>query len=231
MNYNTTTPKLLGANFVFVFLASVISELMVAEAIGSGNITDKLINVSDNVNLLRIGILVGLFNCLAIALLGVLFYQTLHNDNKLLSLVALSWWLVEAATLAISKIAYFGMIGLSQEFEEAGRPDVSHYQTLGDLLLDTGTFCYEIHSLFFCMGGIIWYYLLYQSNYVPKIFSIWGLVGISLVFINVLWLLYDINVGNIWIILAPYIPFELVFGIWLAVNGFSKSSPVKEVIK
>ena len=75
--------------------------------------------------------------------------------------------------------------------------------------------------LFFCLGGILWYYMLYSSRVIPRALSIWGLAAICLVSIPVVLMLYDRDLTQAMILGLPYAPYELVLGIWLMVKGFS----------
>lgn len=138
-------------------------------------------------------------------------------------------FLAEAIILAISKLGAYALIPLSLEFVKAGAPNSSYFQTLGDFfylrLYNQG---YDIHWLFFCVGGILWYYLLDKSKYLPRVLSVWGLASICLLSINNLLVLFDPGIGRIFPLLIPYIPFELVIGVWLMVKGFNSSVIVSE---
>ena len=142
----------------------------------------------------------------------------------IIALAALGLFLAEAITLAVSKIGSYGLIPLSQKFVEAGAPEGSSYQTMADFLyygIDrTG---YDIHMLFFCLGGILWYYLLTLSPIVPQALSIWGLIAVCLLTITVLLVLYNRNFESspVMIMALPYLPFELALGTWLIVYGSS----------
>ena len=120
------TIRLLGAAQLLVFVASMLSERLLASAVGSGGISDKLVNISNNLTLMRISNLVALVNCLGIVVLGVLFYVALSEDYKIIALVALGSFLAEAITLAVSKLGAYALIPLSQQFVEAGTPDPSY---------------------------------------------------------------------------------------------------------
>jgi hypothetical protein len=136
--------------------------------------------------------------------------------------VALGFFLAEAITLAASKIGAYGLIPLSQRFVEAGAPDGSFFQTLGEFLYDVvDRRGYDIHMLFFCLGGILWYYLLVVSRCIPRALSIWGIVAVCLLTIPVLFVLYDRDLTGPMILGLPYAPYELVLGIWLIARGFS----------
>jgi multidrug transporter EmrE-like cation transporter len=117
-----------------VFVASMLSERLLASVVGSGSISDILVSISENLTRMRISNLVALVNSLGIVVLAVLFYIVFNEQYKIIALVALGCFLAEAITLAVSKIGAYALIPLSQEFVEAGAPEPSYLQTLGDFL-------------------------------------------------------------------------------------------------
>jgi hypothetical protein len=143
--------------------------------------------------------------------------------------VALGWWLAEATTLAVSKIGAFALIPLSLEYVKAGAPDSSYFQTLGDFFYyGFDRQGWAIHMLFFCLGGILWYYLFYRSRYIPRALSAWGVVAVSLVSINVMLVLFDRNIELQMVMLAPYLVFEALIGPWLMVKGIRDGSETRQ---
>jgi len=231
MNSDKNTVRLLGAAFLFVFVASILSDILLSSAVGSGSISDNLVNIAGNLTLMRISILIVLVYSAGIIVLAALLYLVLHKQNKIIALVALGWWLAEAITLAVSKIGAFALIPLSLEFVEAGTPEPSYYQTLGDFFYyGVDRQGYDIHMLFFVLGGILWYYLFYRSRYIPRVLSIWGLAAVCVLSITVLLVLYDRDLNSVIrafplvIILIPYMLFEALIGPWLMVKGIREES-------
>ena len=228
MNTSKNTIRLLGAAFLIVFVASMLSGSLLNAAVGSGSISDILVSISNNLTLMRISILVELVTSIGIVVLAALLYVVFHKQNQIIALVALGWWLAEAITLAVSKMGAFALIPLSLEYVEAGTPDSSYFQALGDFLYyGFDRQGWAIHMLFFCLGGILWYYLFYRSRYIPRVLSIWGLVAVSLVSINVMVVLFDRNIELQMIMLAPYLLFEALIGPWLMVKGIRDGSETK----
>jgi hypothetical protein len=222
MNTEMSTIRLLGAAQLIVFVASMVSERLLASVVGSGPIASILVNVSRNLTRMRISNLVALLNSLAIVVLAVMFYAVFCKQYRIIALVALGCFVAEAITLAVSKIGAYGLIPLSQKFVEAGAPEPSYFQTLGDFLYHgLDRLGYDIHMLFFCLGGILWYYLLYSSRLVPRALSIWGLAALCLLSIPVLLMLYTRRSTPLMVLGLPYAPFELVLGIWLVVKSLS----------
>jgi hypothetical protein len=219
------TPRLLGAAFLVVFVASMLSGALLSSAVGSGSVSENLVSISNHLTLMRISILIELVTSIGIVVLAILLYVVFHKQGNIISLVALGWWLAEAITLAVSKIGAFALIPLSLEYVKAGAPDSSYFQTLGDFLYyGFDRQGWMIHMLFFCLGGILWYYLFYRSRYVPRLLSIWGIAGVSLVLINVLLGLYDRKFDLQMAMLVPYLVFEALIGPWLMIKGIRDGS-------
>jgi hypothetical protein len=79
---------------------------------------------------------------------------------------------------------------------------------------------------FYCIGGILFYYLFLKSKYVPKVLPIWGLIAASLGFIGELFVLFGYAVPLY--VFLPILPFELFIGIWLMVKGLNSSAIASE---
>ncbi len=229
MNPDKQTVKLLGAAFLIVFIVSILSDDLFNRAIGSGTISEILVNVSGNLTLLRLSNLVALaLQSTGIIALAVLLYIVFNKQHKIMALVALGWWVAEAITLAVSRLGTIALIPLSRDFVAAGTPEPSHYQALGEFLLygvaKTG---YDIHGLFFCLGSILWYYLFYKTRYIPRFLSVWGLATVFPILIYGLLTLYDRDIASaipLIVIGVPYILFEALIGPWLMVKGIQDGS-------
>ena len=78
--------------------------------------------------------------------------------------------------------------------------------------------------LFTGLGGLIFSYLLYQSNLIPRLLSVLGLMGYALLSIGVLLDLLGYFSMNTDIGMLIYLPgglFELFLPIWLFIKGFN----------
>ncbi len=220
MNSESRIPRLLGAVFLLVAVASLSSSLLFDATVGSGSISDSLVNISNKPLQMQMSILVEMITSLGIVALGVLLFVVLQKQNKTIALVALGWYMAEAIILAVSKINAFSLLSLSQEYVKAGSPDSSYFQTLGSLFYGADRSGYTIHMLFFSLGAILFYYLFYKSRYIPRLLSAWGLVAASLALIATLLAFFDID---LFLMAVPNLPFEITVGIWLMVKGINYS--------
>jgi hypothetical protein len=229
MNTDRNTIRLLGGAFLLVFLTSTISNFLLTSAIGSGSISEILASIPGNLALMRISILVELLTSVGIVALAALLYVIFRKQYRVIATVAFGWWLAEGIILGLSKLGAYALIPLSMNFQAAGAPASSFHQTLGEFLyqgLDRQG--WSLHMLFFCLGGILWYYLFVRSRAIPRVLSIWGLAAICLLTINVLWGLYDPALGVVIYLGAPYMLFEFLIGPWLMVRGIEKGSEISE---
>jgi hypothetical protein len=157
---------------------------------------------------------------LGIIFLGAMLFVTLRKQNEKIALVALGFYLLETALLAVSRMATFSLIGISQEYVKAGYP--AYLLTMGNLAFESMDFVGStLHMLAFCFGGILFYYLLYKSGIVPRGLSLWGLITVFPCLIGTLLAIFDYQVP--FLVYLPYAPFELVIAVWILVKGLKET--------
>ena len=214
-----TAPRLLGAAYLIVVFTSLTSGTLLTSVVGSGTISEIMVNISKATTLMRISIVGDLVTSLGVIVLAVLLYVVLHKQNRILALVALGFWFAEAMALAFAKIGSLALIPLSLEFVKAGAPQHSYYQTLGQFLYQgvVQQLGSTTHLFFYCLGGLLWYYLFYRSGYIPRAISLFGLaaVAVGLVGIVLQFLGTDVPI----LVFLPLLPFELAIGTWLLLRG------------
>lgn len=209
MNIEMNTVRLLGAAQVMVFVTIMIMGGFLASAVGSGSISDILVNISKNPSRMRIANLLALGESLAVIAMGVLYYVVFYKEYKIISLVALVCFSVAAITFTVTKIGTNALIPISQQFVEAGAPEASFFQTLGDFLYNSvDKRGFEVYGLFNVLGFLLTNYLLYISGYIPRAISIWGLAALFLALIAALLQLYDRDAfPRAMLLNIPYAPY------------------------
>jgi hypothetical protein len=221
MNANDNTSRILGVAFLLQFISSVSSGLFLQPAwLVPGNIHETMLKIAGNPSLMKTNILVDMLTALGVIFLGAMLFVALRKQNEKIALVGLGFYILEGALLAASKIATFSLLRMSQEYVSAGQPE--YLQTLGNLALESMDFVgFTLHMLAFCLGAILFYYLLYKSGVVPRVLSLWGLITILPLLIATLLALFDYQVSQI--VVLPYFPFEFVIGVWILVKGIPET--------
>ena len=122
---------------------------------------------------------------------------------------------------------------LSQIFAQAGASNAFKFQALGTLLLEAKAIG-SILTIVFCLGALIFNYLLYQTKLVPRWLSGWGLVVIVPYLTAGLVAMFGIidALSPTYAILnAPLALQEMVLALWLIVKGFNSSATVFRAAK
>lgn len=222
MHTNNQTTRILGAAFLLQFITSVSSGIFLQSAwLVPGDIRETMLSIANNPSLMKANILVDMLTAMGIIFLGAILFLTLRKQNEKIALVGLGFYILEGALLAASRSEAYSLLRISQEYVTAGQPEF--LQSLANLALESMDFVgFTLHMLVFCIGGILFYYLLDKSGVVPRALSLWGLITIfPLLILTVLAILFDYQGPEI--LALPYFPFEFVIGVWILVKGIPET--------
>lgn len=217
MNSITKTSRILGVAFLLQFITSFTNGVVISQAlIVPGSISESMLKIANNPGLMRIGILLDMLTALGVVFLGAMLFFTLRKQNEKVALVALGFYILEAALLAASKLDTFSLLRISQEYITTGQPVI--LQLIGEITYESMDFVGNtLHMLAFCLGGILFYILLDQARIIPRALSLWGLIAVFPCLIGTLFAVFGFQLP--FAIYLPYVPFEFVIGIWIIAKG------------
>jgi hypothetical protein len=216
------TSKILGAAFLIQAVSSLCSGLIwKLGLIVPGNTNESMVHIVNNLWLMRIYILGEMITAVGVIFLGAALFVTLRKQNELMALVALGCYILEGALLAASQMTAFSLLRISQEYVASGHP--AYLQAMGSLALEDRNTGMMLQMWSFCLGAILFYYLLYKSGIVSRVFSLWGLLTVFPCLFGTLFLVFGLQVP--FFIYLPYAPFEFVIGVWFLVKGI-KDGPL-----
>ena len=161
-----------------------------------------------------------LIDAVAVAGIGIVIYPILKKYNETLALGYAGARIAEGVLFVVNVITILTLLTLSQEFIKAGTSDAFYYQTLGILLLAAGDWVFLLgFGLAFTLSALILNFILYKSKLVPRWLSGWGFVGALLLWAYYLLQFFSIN--QVDILFLPIAVQEMVFAVWLIINGFN----------
>jgi len=219
----TKSSKTLGLAFLFQFVTSLSAGVILKSAwFVPEDMGQTLMNIAGNPTLFRVHILFDMLTVVGVLFLGVVLYLQLRKLNEYMALTALGLYFLEVVFMGVSKIDAFSLLRISQEYVASGMPQS---------LLSLGTIAYwsmdfggnTLHMLAFCFGAILFYSLLYKSGIVPRWLSLWGLVTVFPMLIGTVVQVLGYSIPFAFYL--PYVPFELVIGIWILVKGIRDPQP------
>ncbi|MBK9925146.1 MAG: DUF4386 domain-containing protein [Anaerolineales bacterium] len=222
MNTITKTSRVLGLAFLLQFVTSFASGAFLKGAwFVEGDMGGTMLKIATNPTVFRANILLDMLTAMGVAFLGSMLYLTLRRQNEKIALTALGLYWLEVALLAVSRMDAFSLLRLSQDYATSGQ--AVELLRLGKVMYESMDFVGNtLHMLVFCFGGILFYYLLYKSGIVPRWMSLWGLVTILPMLFGTFTQMfgYTIPFG----FYLPYVPFELVIGVWILIKGVETDS-------
>jgi hypothetical protein len=133
---------------------------------------------------------------------------------------------VETTCYVLSAISWLLLLPLAAAMSAGPGPASQAGVRLGSLLVDAVDVG-AVTALVFCLGGVMFYLLLYRSRIVPRWIALWGLVAIPFYVAAYLLAMYavigaDSAAQNLLVI--PLAVQEMVLAVWMIARGFRPSA-------
>lgn len=220
MNKNGKT-RILGTAFIIQFITSFANGVFIKPLwFVKDDMQATLLRIADNLLLMRFSILLDMLTALGVIFLGAVLYNTLRKENRNLALTALAFYILEGALLAASKMEAFTILQISSEYAASGfSPELL---LMSQISYNSMEFAGSaLHMLVFCFGAVMFYYLLFRTAKVPKWLSVWGLAALSPLFVGTIVQILGHSLP--FFLYIPYVPFELVIGIYILARGINQN--------
>ena len=211
-----------GLLYLLIIVIGVLNSVFIdARLIDHGDINLTINNITANEFLFRVGIFCELVLYVLVIVLSVLLYLILKNVNKNLALTAMVFRAGEGLLGAAVALTGFVVLDLlNKQFNMASVDNVQIDYLIGALLSARADGLYIVLVLI-GIGGTLFLYLFYQSSFVPKTLSVWGMVTyLSMLILSLVNILFPELPGIIAMVLYGVgTLFELTFGFWLLIGG------------
>ena len=220
MNTARRISRVLGAAFLLQAITSLAGGMiMKLGLIVPGSISESMINVAHSPLLMRTSILGHMVTAAGIIFLGAVLYVVLRKQSKEMALIGLGFYALEGTLLAASRIECFAFLRISQEYMTAGQP--AFLETMGRAILGATDFGLTLSMVAFGLGALLFYWLLYKTQVIPRALSLWGLITVPIVLGATIATALGCEVP--FAVYFPYVPFEFVVGIWILFKGLSET--------
>ena len=214
--------KVAGLTYIVIILLGIFSvNIVESSLIVPGNDAATFRNIVEHKFLFRIGVTGEVLMYLLVILLSSSLFIILRTVDKNLAMLALLMRVAEAiigaATVVLSGLVPLHLITIDRVFPS------EQIHTLLRLFLDIRGSGLDIVLMFIGVGGSVFCYLFYKSNYVPKFLACWGIFTyLSMLFLSFASLISpDISETFKMVFYIPGGLFELIFGFWLLLKGIN----------
>ena len=213
---NQSHVRIAGMLFLLAMVASLTGGFLLESIL---NAPDYLSAVHFRANLLRTGVVLEMINALSVIGIAVILYPVLRTFSERMALGYFAFRLIESIACVFAAVIPLLIMNLVKGHTQAGMPQGSNLQNLGVTLLATRNMIASLLiPLFYSLGALLFYFLLFQTSLIPRFISIWGLIGV----LGILIIAFTGIKGSLVMVFAlPIIMNELFLGVWLIVKGFN----------
>jgi len=169
------------------------------------------------------GALLVLVMGLALAFVPVVLFPVLRRVNEVLATgYLIIRGAVETAAYVVVAVAWLLLVPLADTMSAGPGTASPEGVRLGTLVIDSDG-ASAVMSFVFCLGGALFYVLLYVSRIVPRWIATWGLAAIPLYVVAYLLPMYDVFATNSAaqnLLSLPLAVQEMVLAVWMIARGF-----------
>ncbi len=221
---NSTRKTAIIAGVLFI-LATLTGPLLATPLTPPLTGVDILAGFSEHASQTAGGVLLWIISAFSGAGIAIALYPVLKQQNVGLALTSVIFRALEATFYMVGIVCLLSLLTLGQRFTAAGAADRAVLQAIGSLLVSVYAHAGLVAVFAFCVGGLMYYYLLFQSRLIPRWLSGFGIVAMILMLTACVLALFSGNRITSYIPLAAGIFVqEIVLGVWLIIKGFNPSA-------
>jgi Domain of unknown function (DUF4386) len=212
---------------ILYIIATLVSLLSTALTSGALDAQDYLTRVAAQSDQVVAGALLLIAGGIAVVLIAALLFPILRRYGEGVALGYFGVRILEAVTLLVAAVSLLLLVSVSREYVRAGA-DAAASARLGSsgvVLQALNEWAFPLNPVVFGLGGLLLYVLLYRSRLVPRWLSVWGIVGVGMVFAFGLLRMYG---GGSLVLALPIGVQEMALAGWLIVKGFDFSASRRE---
>lgn len=217
MKTERTIATSVGVLFIIGTVAGILSVVVTWGLLDGPDYLDK---VAANESRIIGGALLVLLMNIALAMIPALMFPILKRLNEPLAVgYVIFRGALETLTGTGIVVCWLLLLVVARQSAEFGAAAAAQLQGLGLLLVKAhDPIISNVMSIFFSLGALMLYYLLYQAQLIPRWISVWGLVAGVLTLVPSLTALFGINLDILKFVMLPQ---EMVMAGWLIVKGFN----------
>lgn len=220
MDSDNNNARIAGLSFLISYLGLILGGL-VAGSIFEG---DYLTLAYPNAMQVGIGVLLESINGIAVIGIAVMLYPILKRYNEGIALGYLAFRGTEALLSILGSTKALSLIDLSKAYIAAGSTG-NYFVALGEIIMADRHWLMEMLTVFFILGAIVFYFILYRTELLPRYVSIWGLAAavLMIVFNALIYTGIDLGIINL-ILVLPMIANEFFVAFWLILKGVNTAN-------
>lgn len=219
MKSNKKAGRLVGLLFLFIFATGItVYQFLQGPVLFS---EDFLTATSANSNEIIISILLLILSGITSIVIATILLPIFKKHSSILAFLYLAFSILGFIAISIDNFSVLSMLEFSVEYTKNGVEKSDLLNTLGNVLYKKHWWTHYLSLLISCFPVFILYYALYVSKLIPKVISIFGLIAVVLMFIEILFSILGNSISMN--MLIPIGLIQLILPLWLIIKGLNSS--------
>jgi len=218
------TDKNLGRIVGFLFLLVFINGIIIYQVLqGPVLFSDEFLTLTvQNANKIISSVLLQCGSGLMQIAVAILTLQIFNKVNKKLGFTYLALCILYFIMLAVDNISVLVLLEVSRAFVYETNITVDNVENISSIFYKNHWWTHYLSLTFSCLPAFTLYFILYAGKLIPKFISVFGMIAVLLMFIEMLFSLYDLSIGMYMIM--PIALVQLVLPFWLIIKGLNSGT-------
>jgi len=221
MREHKSAARTAGILYITGTVAGVLTKVVVMPPVSEAG--DPFAASAQHSGAVVTGALLVLVMGLSLAFVPVVLFPVLRRVDEGLAIGYLIMrGAVETACYVLSAISLLLLLPVGEAMSAGPGTASPAGVRLGSLLVDSVDVG-AVTALVFCLGGVMFYLLLYRSGIVPRWIALWGLAAIPFYVAAYLLAMYTVigaNSTELNLLVIPLAVQEMVLAVWMIARGF-----------
>jgi Domain of unknown function (DUF4386) len=217
MKTTKATARVFGVFFLLSFISYALGNGLIETLLASSDVLSSV--YANKMQFICGAVLMSVVHTFFNIGLIVAMHSVIQSYNAPVSYAYLGSALTATIMLIVGAVFLLLLLPLSDEYIRAGSANANYLQTLSLICKKGNFFSYQIGMTIWGMGGLVLCYALYQFQLVPRLMSIWGIIGYIIFITGTIAELLGYSVGVL--LSMPGGLFEIALSIWLIIKGFT----------
>ncbi len=216
MNSNKNLGLIVGFLLLLIFISGVVMYQVLQGPVLFQD--DYLSITASNSNQIIISALLGLLSGTLTVVISILLLPRFKRYSPRLAYLYLAFCMINFVPLIVDNVSVLSMLAMSKEYQNSGAENSIFFQNMGSVFYEIHSWTHYSYLLISCLPVFTLYFILLYSKLIPKAISIFGIIAVVLMFIEVLLNFFDLGLGMN--MLLPLGLIQLFLPFWLMIKGF-----------
>jgi len=219
VNSNKKLGRFVGVLFLLIFISGIIVYQFLQ---GPILFADNFLAIASYSSLqIIISTLLGILSGLTSIVIATMLLPIFKRYSFNLAFMYFAFSILNFIAISVDNISVLSMLELSQQYVKSGADEAHVLKTMGSIFYKKHWWTHYLSLLISCFPVFVLYYTFYVSKLIPRSISVFGIIAVIFMFIEILSSIFGHGIGMN--MLLPIGLVQLFLPIWLIFKGLNSS--------